>query len=985
MRLDEPLGAWVIVPPAACGSHEADRRTLAALLTDGLDPQHRPAEIHPLACPDAGTVHEAFVYRILSEGLRSARAPRLVWIVADTEEALGDRFLRTEAARPRLTLHNLWRCLIAAARASERHPLVAFVDVCHAAPPPELRAPLPPNLVVFASSATDEKARADANGSWFTQKVARLLTEGPACEVTAGDLAHWLKQARPVDQMPFVHLGDHWTLVLNRRAGVAASGADPVTRYRAWAAHVHAHLVDLFENALTEEVYVELELGLEVGLGGRSDLPARPRLADLMAAPGARWAVLGEPGAGKSTIARHLACQTAQNPDGPLPIYVPLAAFARSEADAFDCIEAEVRARRLPACPDAAGIADALRDAAAVGNAWLLLDGLDEVGRDHLDAVRQRIADLARDWPDLPVAVLSRPVGFDDLPGFGRVRVRPLDDEGQQRLLAKWLKDPARAMAAWRKVDASHALHVIAGYPLMLTLIALAWRADEDLPPTRVALYGRALDLLMLRRHAPDRRAARLTVDQAEAARVVLRHLSLTLQRVGEERWPPHDLARHLGALEAGDPPPEPFRSLHGRGLGPPLQEARRTVSPTPRTFLRAVAEQTGILAAHDGDGAPWRYLHRSLRDALSAELLAEAGGGAVEGLARKLSREDTGRWAETFALAADRLGDPARLVRAVLEIAPDLARQMVIEVDGLAPAEAVELLWGCPDWTGDDLRSVAERWGTTPAGQAALWERVRPGTATAELAALHYALSATTPVNDAAFFRAAGRPQASLDLRWVELEGGTFLMGSPEHIGHDDERPQRLVTLTAFAMSATLVTRAQFAAFEPAYECAGRGDHPVTDVTWFLARLYAHWAHAALPTEAQWEYACRAGTTTRWSHGDDEAGLDEYAWYDLNTSGEIQPVAQKAPNPWGLYDLHGNVWEWCRNGFEDCPRGPAADPTGPTRGQHRAIRGGCYWTTADRVRSAYRFDWPPNMPGEVLGFRLVRPAPRTRPSTVDA
>jgi formylglycine-generating enzyme required for sulfatase activity len=158
-----------------------------------------------------------------------------------------------------------------------------------------------------------------------------------------------------------------------------------------------------------------------------------------------------------------------------------------------------------------------------------------------------------------------------------------------------------------------------------------------------------------------------------------------------------------------------------------------------------------------------------------------------------------------------------------------------------------------------------------------------------------------------------------------------------------------------------------------------------------------------ALPTEAQWEYACRADTMTRWSCGDEDACLDACAWYSRNAGGQLHAVGQKQPNPWGLFDMHGNVWEWCTDwyasdyyeqlaqGSEQPPRGtrrvssrlkqnssgfeqtPSENPSGPESGSDRVVRGGSWGHDADSCRSAYRDGDEPSYRRYYLGFRLSR------------
>lgn len=132
------------------------------------------------------------------------------------------------------------------------------------------------------------------------------------------------------------------------------------------------------------------------------------------------------------------------------------------------------------------------------------------------------------------------------------------------------------------------------------------------------------------------------------------------------------------------------------------------------------------------------------------------------------------------------------------------------------------------------------------------------------------------------------------------------------------------------------------------------------------------------LPTEAEWEYACRAGTTTRYAFGDDEADLNHYAWWQANSQGQTQSVGQLQPNAWGLSDIHGNVWEWCHDWhgesyYSQFASTMAIDPQGPSEGAYRVIRGGSWSFTAKFCRSAYRGGYGPSIQNGAVGFRVVR------------
>lgn len=223
-------------------------------------------------------------------------------------------------------------------------------------------------------------------------------------------------------------------------------------------------------------------------------------------------------------------------------------------------------------------------------------------------------------------------------------------------------------------------------------------------------------------------------------------------------------------------------------------------------------------------------------------------------------------------------------------------------------------------------------------------------------------------------------------------IPAGTFTMGSPGgKAGRDsDEGPQHQVTLTkGFYCGKFEVTQGQWQAVmgnSPSYSASSGPDAPVENVSWddcqtFLTKLCQKEGVARgtyrLLTEAQWEYACRAGSQGVYCFGDSASGLGEYAWY-RNIMGSTHPVGQKRPNAFGLYDMHGNVWEWCQDWYDSgyYSGSPASDPLGPGSGDGRVNRGGSWYADAVGCRSAGRNRNSPGLRDDNLGLRLARTIP---------
>ena len=219
-----------------------------------------------------------------------------------------------------------------------------------------------------------------------------------------------------------------------------------------------------------------------------------------------------------------------------------------------------------------------------------------------------------------------------------------------------------------------------------------------------------------------------------------------------------------------------------------------------------------------------------------------------------------------------------------------------------------------------------------------------------------------------------------SIGMELVLIPAGTFIMGSPnsDAEARDSEKPAHRVTISQpFYLGKYPVTQAQWAMAmgnNPS-EFTGHPDWPVERVSWqdvqvFIQKLNARESGEdyRLPTEAEWEYACRAGSTTSYCFGDDSNQLGKYAWYKENARGQPHPVGLRTPNTWGLYDMHGNVWEWVQDWYQPYPTDPRSASSGPDR----VNRGGSWVVNAKFCRSAARGHVTPGHRAYDLGFRCA-------------
>lgn len=495
---------------------------------------------------------------------------------------------------------------------------------------------------------------------------------------------------------------------------------EALAAYREWVAKQHERLIPYFDGAadlLLDETFVKVELeptqrreelehnqelfrsksGAEVGPRTLEDL----LLPHKRGPTAPRWLVVGEPGAGKTTLARSLARSTARERP-QVPIFVSLARV-KSSLDPLEFAVQDMLGDDSQRSPRASVLRAALGGAAKRGELLLLLDGLDEVDPKRMDRLFAEIVAYADANKSTSLAVTSRPIALErrDVPAaFCRARVLALPLERQDELLSKLLgKNEASRVRA--HIAQHSALADLAASPLLLTLLAVVARdtvlAETSLPNTRSKLYETAIDLLLRRGFGVEKQGVRDTGH----ARRLLQKLSLALHTQGGESWERKALSDVLTTLRRED------------------DEANFLVKETWSTndgFLEDVGTNSGVLGPHDGPTAPWRFLHRSLREFLSAEAIAREGDDRIkarvatwakdteawdkvneESRAKTAAKRDEStnpaRWGEVFALLAGLLAKPEGLLDALAAASADLALRTLPSIDALPPSSSSRAL----------------------------------------------------------------------------------------------------------------------------------------------------------------------------------------------------------------------------------------------------------------------------------------------------
>ncbi len=702
---------------------------------------------------------------------------------------------------------------------------------------------------------------------------------------------------------------------------------------------------------------------------------------------GCRMVVLvGPPGSGKSThlrrIALWLARRSARTLGLPIDTVPVLLSLDDLPADTDGFHEAVAACLKRDGRLDAA-LVEALLQREHV---LFLVDGFDELPNQEQRArATQWLARGFHDHPGARFMITQRPLELDSgqsWPGPAlEVQLPPLGEPEAHALVERWFhasapetgpdQAEARRLAGglWAELKTPELrttrMFELTRNPLMLSVLCAVYRQRGSLPTRRVELYEQCLQELV-RQWCSKGTLPRRFGDRE--ARQVLQALAYWLHG---ERGRTHADGRSIGAM-----------------LEPHLVASLGHEPIDPEAFLRAVATDDGILTTKGGE--IYGLLHLCFQEYLCARHL------------RSLSHGNPGVLDEL----ADHFGDPWWREVTILLLAlgePSLFEPLMQRaVQRPAFAESLDLVIDCfHEAAGASVEPFEALLRGPPTNEPELWprqlvaaqvlEKVDPErlVALAPLLREHPYAPLRRMVGHDDRSEPATRVSARSGYALVEIPAGRFAMGSHhrERGRRGGEGPRHEVELAGFFMGKVPVTNEEYGYYlranpqvpVPAYWADSRYNHPrqpVVGVSWHEAKAYCDWAGLSLPTEAQCERACRGDTRTAYWSGKEEADLARVGWYAGNSEQRLHVVGERDPNPFGLHDVHGNVWEWCLDEFGDY-EGSAPRPGDGLRHEplaegNRVIRGGSWIDPARKARAASRLNRHPDDRLAYLGFRAV-------------
>ncbi len=700
--------------------------------------------------------------------------------------------------------------------------------------------------------------------------------------------------------------------------------------------------------------------------------------------------ILGDPGSGKTTHLKrvllyclHEGHEALRLSKDMLSVFLPLRELNDLDQGLDVFIQEQLAGPNLQTSKDF-GVRLLQR-----GNLLFLLDGLDEVpDLARREEVATWIIDALNTYPTCSFVVTCRFAGYSETvrlsAKFLEMHIRPFTTEQANTFIHQWYQIVERGLAkdlSQAEIIAknnaedlienlkqpnfrSSRIFELTRNPLLLTNICLVHRFRSKLPDSRADLYQECINVLLEHWRA----AKKLQSVKAKDGYRVLQPVAYWLH--GEE-------GRTRATADQLSTPMETGLKAVGWNKG------------GAQGFLSTIRDESGLLTGWDQDS--YGFMHLGFQEYLAAREIRRRffeGEPVVKELASHFGES----WWQEVGLLLLALDDPS------------LFKPYMQEVIKLpAFTEHVSLVEAClTDAAEKSAEPFLELLEISPGKDEELWQRQLLALQIVErldadaIEGLKARLT-KHPFKDIRKRLQAQDVQATQEVKdanrggyeLVRIVGGRFMMGSPkkEESRYEWEGPQHKVEVSDFYIGRYPVTNQEYGEFlkdnpkisEPEYWSDRRFNQPkqpVVGVSWEDAKQYANWAGLRLPTEEEWEYACRAGTSSRYYLGNTEKALQKAGWYEKNSDGHLQPVGGKEPNGFGLYDMHGNVWEWIEDDWHENYKGAPKDGSSwidNPRGSLRVLRGGSWNGRALNCRSAIRICHSPGFRDFDIGFRLAR------------
>ncbi len=703
--------------------------------------------------------------------------------------------------------------------------------------------------------------------------------------------------------------------------------------------------------------------------------------------------ILGDPGSGKTTHLKRLLLwclrkgeETIGLPEGVIPVFLPLRELKSLEHGLDVFIQKQLQGAHLDT-PEGFG-----KRLLGRGNLLFLLDGLDEVADLSMrEQVKDWITEAIKVHSSCRFVVTCRFAGYSPTVQLGEnfleMHIRPLTEDQVAHFIQNWYKIVERGLArdtnqatsiAAEKAESlikrlkdpdfrARRVFELTRNPLLLANICLVHRHRGALPQKRARLYEECINVLL--EHWRESKGLTVGVTARDGMRV--------LQPVA--LW----LHEEDGRTRAKDT--EIILQIE------PVLKSVKWSGGTAKDFLKTVRDESGLLTGWTPE--EYGFMHLGFQEYLAArEIRTRAFND--HSVLRELASHFGESWWQEVGLILLALEDPSLFVPYMREV-----------VKLPAFAKNTELVEACLDDTAEmSTIPFIELLETEPGKDKELWERQLVALrllARLDIEAVHdletkLKKHPSPDIRDLFKERAARAGQEAIKTEQgkyelVKIPGGPFQMGSPENEEErfDREGPLHRIHVQEFYLGRHPVTNEEYGLFlkanpkakEPMYWADRQYNQPrqpVVGISWKDAVRYAKWTELRLPSEAEWEYACRAGSQTRFYSGDTVKDLEKAGWYYKNSGNRLHPVGDKEPNKFGLYDMHGNVYEWVADDWHDNYKGAPDDGNAwvdTPSGSYRVIRGGSWYDGgAQNCRSASRYGSRPDAHNYgYVGFRLAR------------